>query len=365
MKIIYLIKKGLQFFPPCLNQILFLNDLGMEVEVYHGKNSRFIDSLLDKRMIVHHTFKADRQSQNKLDQVINFLTFSREIKTLQKQLQQDAVLWIGNLETAMTMDSDSLSKREFVLNVLELYDEKTIYDRYLKKMATKAKLLICCEKHRAAIMQSRYKLENLPTVIPNKPYNFKIETSLSKDIRKKISMLKSSFIILYQGIVTPDRPLEKIVLALKKINNPELWFVFMGKCDNKEYPDYLKKIYSETCYLGYIPAPEHLEITKLCHIGIANYDYSTLNNVFCAPNKIYEYSRFGKPMLTSLNISLTETVGAYGAAECVDFNDVDEIAQGILKIKENYKSYSDAANAFYHSVDMKELIENVLHKLDW
>lgn len=364
MKIIYLIKKGLQFFPPCLNQILFLNDLGMEVEVYHGKNSRFIDSLLDKRMIVHHTFQADQQSKNKFDQVINFLTFSREIKKIQKQLQQDAVLWIGNLETAMTMDSDLLSRKEFVLNVLELYDERTIYDRYLKKMATKAKLLICCEKHRAAIMQSRYKLENLPIVIPNKPYNLNVETSLSKDTKEKISMLRDSFIILYQGIVTPDRPLEKIALALKKINDPNLCFIFIGKCDNKEYPDYLKKIYRDTYYLGYIPAPEHLEITKLCHIGIANYDYSSLNNVFCAPNKIYEYTKFSKPILGSLSIGLTETVEACGAAECVDFNNVDEIAQGILKIKENYKSYSDAANTFYHSVDMKKLIENILHKLD-
>ena len=360
MKIIYLIKKGLQFFPPCLNQILFLNDLGMEVEVYHGKNSRFIDSLLDKRMIVHHTFKTDRQSQNKLDQVINFLTFSREIKTLQKQLQQDAVLWIGNLETAMTMDKRNLSERKFILNVLELYDEGTMYDRYLKKMADKAELLICCEKHRAAIMQSRYNLKRFPTVIPNKPYDLQEVSILREDIKEQLKRLEGKFMILYQGIITPDRPLALIAQALKNIDDPNLVFVYMGRCDDHSYPAYLKSIYPESYYLGYIPAPEHLEVTKLCQIGIANYDYSNLNNVFCAPNKIYEYTKFGKPILASQNIGLTETVGAAGAAVCVDFRNVREIVNGISKIRDDYRNYSIKAERFYNDIDIKNIIKGLV-----
>lgn len=49
MRIFYFLKKGFQFYPPCLAQILMLNDLGVELEVYHGKNSDFINQLLDKR----------------------------------------------------------------------------------------------------------------------------------------------------------------------------------------------------------------------------------------------------------------------------------------------------------------------------
>lgn len=37
MRIILFFKKGFQFYPPCLAQILLLNDLGVELEVYHGK----------------------------------------------------------------------------------------------------------------------------------------------------------------------------------------------------------------------------------------------------------------------------------------------------------------------------------------
>lgn len=363
MKIIYMLKKGFQYFPPCLSQILFLNDLGIEIEVYHGKNSEFINRILDQRKIRHYTFKTDRQSRNKLDQVFNFLTFSREMKQVQQQLPKDAILWIGNLETAMTMDKKNLSERKFILNVLELYDEGTMYDRYLKKMADKAELLICCEKHRAAIMQSRYNLKKLPVIIPNKPYDLQEGSSLNQNIREQLKQVEGKFIILYQGIITPDRPLALIAQALKNIADPNLVFVYMGRCDDRSYPAYLQSIYPGSYYLGYIPAPEHLEVTKLCHIGIANYDYSSLNNVFCAPNKIYEYTKFGKPILASQNIGLTETIGAAGAAVCVDFRDVKEIERGIIELQKQYATYEKNARSFYSQTNIKAMVENVIYKL--
>lgn len=363
MKIIYILKKGFQYYPPCLSQILYLNDLGIDVEIWHGKNSDFINNLLEDRNIVHYTFQKDRLSKNKIDRVLNFLSFSREIKSIQKEVEKNAILWIGNLETAMAMNDDLLSKHTFVLNVLELYDEGTMYDRYLKKMAAKARVLICCERHRGAIMQSRYKLESIPVVIPNKPYDLSFSSTLSRDIAEKLSLVKDKFIVLYQGIITPDRPLEKIALALRKMNDTHIVFAFMGKCNNRKYPQYLKEIYPESYYLGYIPAPEHLEITKLCDVGIANYDYSNLNNVFCAPNKIYEYAKYGKPILGSMNIGLTETVGKYGAAECVNFGNIDEIIRGLVRIKNNYTDYAEAANNFYKDVDGIKLIQSVLNQL--
>lgn len=334
--------------------------MGVDIEVYHGKNSEFINSLFSQRKIEHFTFEKDYQSKNKIDQVFNFLAFSKEIKQIQKKIPNDVVLWIGNLETAMAMDKKRLSDRKFILNVLELYNEGTIYDRYLKKMATKAEVLICCEKHRAAIMQSRYSLKNTPVVMPNKPYELSSEIVLPENLEDIMDHLKEKFLIVYQGIIMPDRPLADIGRALKKIDNSKFVFVVMGRCGDQDYIKELKSIYNNTYYLGYIPAPQHLAITSLCHIGIANYDFSDLNNVFCAPNKIYEYAKFGKPMLASKNIGLTETVGAYGAAKCVDFTNIDDVVEAIMTIVNDYKTYSASAVDFYNDVDYKKIVENVL-----
>lgn len=365
LKVIYILKKGFQYFPPCLTQVLYLNDLGIDLEIFHGNNSDYINFLLDQRNIIHHTLKKDRQSKNRIDQVFNFFSISQEIKAVQKQLPNDCILWIGNLETAMTMDKKLLSSQRFILNVLELYNEKTIYDRWLKKMATKATLLICCEKHRAAIMKSRYSLKNTPIVIPNKPYDLEEIFPSNLPIDNIMNKLQKKFLIVYQGIVMPDRPLGNIVKALKKINDSQMAFIVMGRCDDRNYEKSLKAIYKPVYYLGYIPAPQHLVITKLCHLGIANYDFSSLNNVFCAPNKIYEYAKFGKPMLASQNIGLTETVGACGAAECIDFTNIDDISGAIMSIREHYEKYSEASFNFYSNTDCKKIIEKVLEIISY
>ena len=345
--------------------MLYLNDLGVDLEIFHGNNSDYINFLLDQRHIIHHTLKKDRQSKNRIDQVFNFFSISQEIKAVQKQLPNDCILWIGNLETAMTMDKKLLRFQRFILNVLELYNEKTIYDSWLKKMATKATLLICCEKHRAAIMKSRYSLKNTPIVIPNKPYDLDKTFPSSLPINNIMNKLQKKFLIVYQGIVMPDRPLVNIVNALKTINDTQIAFIVMGRCDDKNYETSLKSIYDQVYYLGYIPAPQHLAITKLCHLGIANYDFSSLNNVFCAPNKIYEYAKFGKPMLTSQNIGLTETVGAYGAAKCIDFTNIDNICNAIMSIREQYDQYSKASIDFYNNIDCKKIIEKILEIISY
>lgn len=74
------LKKGFQFYPPCLAQILMLNDLGVELEVYHGKNSDFINQLLDKRKIKHHELFSDSLKNGKLQSVKKILNYRYEAK---------------------------------------------------------------------------------------------------------------------------------------------------------------------------------------------------------------------------------------------------------------------------------------------
>ena len=68
MRIIYILKKGLHFFPPCLNQVLVLKDLGCDIVVYHGKESNYINSLLEERNIEHHELASDNYKIGKINQ---------------------------------------------------------------------------------------------------------------------------------------------------------------------------------------------------------------------------------------------------------------------------------------------------------
>lgn len=366
MKIVYFLKKGFQYYPPCLAQVLMLNDLGLEVEIYHGKNSEYINELFDSRKIKHHELKSDNFEKGKFASAKKMLCYRREAKAVLSSIHCSEVLWFGNCESFLLLGK-SLKNRKFVASVLELYDDKKKIDSILKKVLPKAAAVLCCEKHRAAIMKSTYCLKKAPYIIPNKAYEIKEnidESSIVLDgtLQQVIESCKDKRIVLYQGIISKDRPLAIIAKALRNLGNPNVVFWIMGDGD-KEVVSEAKSIYENTIYLGYIPSPQHMLVTKHAHIGIANYDYSCLNNVFCAPNKIYEYAKFGMPMLTSDNIGLTETVGLAGAAVCVDFANQEEVKNGLKRIIDNYKDFSNRAKLFYNMTDNKAVISSICEEL--
>lgn len=362
MKIIYVLKKGFQLFPPCLAQLLYLNDIGVELEVYHGQNSDAINSILDNRGIKHHTLKSDRINYTRFQSFQSLFEYTMEIKKIIKRIPNGIILWFGNCESCVTVGK-TICDRKFVLSVLELDDTDSMIGKLLKRVINKASVVLCCEKHRAAIMRVYYKLERDPYVLPNKPYEFQNDVvELDDKYKKIIESIKDKFIVLYQGIVTPDRPLDKIADALNSLNDPNIYFLVLGKA-GEEYQVELQKHYPRTVFGGFIPSPQHLLVTQHAKIGIANYDYSCLNNLFCAPNKIYEYAKFGIPMITSNNIGLTETVGVSNAAVCVDFCDIGQIANGIKTIKDSYSFYAKSAIDFYEGTSNFETIKKVVDEL--
>lgn len=363
MKIVYINKKGFHCYPPCLSQVLYLNDLGIDLEVYHGVESEAINEIFETRGIVHRTLRSDRKNRNRLQSMKTMIAYHFEIERIVATYPKDTLFWFGTCEAAMGA-YHSLKTCKFVLSVLELYNQGSAYDKFLKKYLAKAQAVLCCEKHRAEIMKVYYNLKKTPYILPNKPYELKekLHTELPAQIKARVRFLQDKFVVLYQGIITPDRPLEKIAEALRKIGDDNNYFVVLGDASEK-MKERLTAIYDKIIFMGYIPSPQHLSVTSIADIGIANYDYSCLNNLFCAPNKIYEYAKFGLPMLTSQNIGLTETVGHYQCAECIDFTDADCIAEGICKIKRHKADYVENAIRFYNDCDNANVMNEIVNTL--
>lgn len=165
--------------------------------------------------------------------------------------------------------------------------------------------------------------------------------------------------LLYQGGIQAERDLSQLAKALAQ-GNSDYTLVLMGylypECD----PEDLCKIYSNTIYLGYFPAPSHLEITPYAHVAITYYTPDCINTRHCAPNKIYEYAGCGVPMLCNPLPGLTETVGKAGAAECVDFGDPAAVMEALKRIDEHYDTYRRAALEFYRGTDNRPVMEEIV-----
>ncbi len=361
MKIIFFIRNSLHLYPPCLSQILYLDDLGQEVLVCFGDCDLSIKKILEERGIQYIDFNIQRGKNKYTGKFKSFINYKKNVKiVLETKYNYSDILWFGTADSVFFLRK-LLKSKKYVVSILELYDDNKFYKRQIGNYINEAELVISCEVIRSRIMKSWWNLDEVPFTLPNKPYEHPRQKNLpgSTELNKKlISKIKGKNIVLYQGIISSDRELKVLAQALKEINK-DYYFVLIGT-EFYDSVSAIQQIYDKTIYLGFIPAPLHLEITSYASIGIANYDDSSLNNLFCAPNKIYEYSGFGIPTLCSDVIGLTNTIGKYEAGVCCDFTQISSIKQALFQIANDEKHYEKNAKLFFEATDnlsvMKELV---------
>lgn len=351
-KIVYIVKSDLAYYPPCLSQIQMIHDLGIDIEVWFGSSKQTaIDIMSEKGIPFIELVDPRGKYSGKMDVVSNWLSFRFAVAKRLHQLDREStLLWFGTAESVMPLEG-ALSGFHYVVSALELYDDLPMKKALLGPLCRRADACTACETTRAYIMKSWWNLESLPYVFPNKPYGMALrrELPLSCDVtRKIIDELGGSDFVIYQGILQNEESVAEIARALKLLGG-HYPLVLMGIDRNGMAPR-IKKVYEGTRYYESIPAPKHLEITSRARFGVVFYDGANLNKAFCAPNKIYEYSSFGMPMLANDIPGLANTVGAWGCAECVKMES-NSIADALTKMDADYDAYSKAATAFFEHTD--------------
>ena len=72
-------------------------------------------------------------------------------------------------------------------------------------------------------------------------------------------------------------------------------------------------------------------MTSHAYIGAVTYTRTSFNHLFCAPNKIWEYSGAAVPMISD-DLPGLQVVAAGGAGVCVDFQDSKALMSSLLHI---------------------------------
>ncbi|MDD3663218.1 MAG: glycosyltransferase [Candidatus Pacebacteria bacterium] len=159
--------------------------------------------------------------------------------------------------------------------------------------------------------------------------------------------------IFYQGYISRSRYVYKICEACERLE--DYTFVMMGGGD-QNYIEEFKSRYSNIIHIGFVRPSEHLNITSYARMAIVKYDFVVLNAIYCAPNKTWEYTCFGIPVLAYNIPGLEYTIGSYNAGVCCDMDNQQEIKETIRKIDSNYEQYHQNAITFYNSFDVRETI---------
>lgn len=360
-KIFYVIKSRLHYYPPCVSQIKMLKDLGCDITVLYGSCDDIVINEF-KSLGIECAQLCDCRgvAPGKIDKVVNWLLFRRSLcKYLENVEKSEALLWFGNAETLLPMKG-KLRGWAYVVTYLELLDTMKLRLHLLKNMSRNARAVVTCEETRSYLMKYWFDLKKLPYTMPNKPYTVEAKrggrptTFEGQEIMRQVNGRKY---VIYQGIFQDYEYLKYVAEVLNK-EFPRYCFVMMG-IDKNNLVDKIRQINPNTVYSQYIPAPKHLEITANADIGILFYNPNSLNKAFCAPNKIFEYSYFGIPILGNNIPGLKNTIGSAGAGECVDFN-YENVSRAMHKLIDNYDTYSQDSKAFYACVDNLHTTEEIV-----
>lgn len=370
-KIILIQVDSILGYPPTLALINELVNASVEVTVLTTIVNNQLLEVLPKSVIIKKVGKDYTYNTSPINKLKELFTVRKNIwGYIDTHYDDDTLLWVMSNITIKHMGMKLLRYR-YNLHLFELVDKVTYVGSYamglnLMKLIHAAHNVIVCEYNRAQITQAWFKLKKLPLIISNKPMSndFHRNSAIihSEAAKKVITELKNKKIILYQGVVDAERPIEPIARAVEELDDSFVFMIMTGsECD------YLKK-YRKTIVVPYISAPYHLEVTSHAFVGILIYTpvYGTftspLNSIYCAPNKIYEFSQFGIPMIGNDIPGLRYTIEYNHMGVCVSEMNTRYFAQAIQNVVDNYRVFSDNAIKFNQSDNKSEVVRFALKR---
>ena len=121
--------------------------------------------------------------------------------------------------------------------------------------------------------------------------------------------------------------------------------------------------------MGFVSPPKHLVFLKYSRIALLpyspesmkGYGYNILNALYCAPNKIFEYARFGKPMISNDIPGLRNVFDVFNCGVVIkDPVSPSSIVDAINLVSKNYQEMSEGAVRYYNSIDLHSIVKNII-----
>lgn len=361
-------------YPPTLSLINELCEANKEIFVLTTDVSAHLKNSLPNSVKLIKVGDEYSYSLSVAHKLIQLVKIRKECwKRIDQLYDNDTVLWVMSNITVKHLGMKLIGYR-YNLHLFELLENIYYFGKLpfakldLATLCRKANKVIVCEYNRAQITKTWFKLDELPLIITNKPAPNDIEkySPVIHDLkgREIIRLLENKKIILYQGIVDQERPIQVIAEAVESLSDEYAFVVMTGS----ECQDLTK--YSKTFVISFVTPPYHLEITSWAYIGILIYTpvygsfSSPLNSIYCAPNKLYEYAQFGLPMIGNDIPGLKDTIEYNDMGICVENLGSNEIRDAIICIEETYKKKSLNSKNFFQNTTNKKAIERALIRND-
>lgn len=237
------------------------------------------------------------------------------------------------------------------------------YAQLEKRAIKKYDLVISANDERATQMINFYNLNQVQVVsvknIPGKSVHDGTVNFLK--LKKSFPFLsKDKKYIIYQGVVTPARDLENILDPLSQLKDYDVLIVGEGP---KKYYDSLVSKYennSNIHFVGKVNLYILYSFIKISFCGIISYSMQNLNNKYCAPNKLYEYTQFNLKMLTTNQVLFDKTFQKFPFGMILSANTSKKELDLFLSEKINESIFEDFRRKNSNIIEMEKLLSKVL-----
>jgi len=230
-------------------------------------------------------------------------------------------------------------------NVPLIYDAHELYyaqvqlpeatqKKYKKKESRLIKRVdaaITVNPYIANLMAERYSV-TAPYVIMNAAP--KVPVASTSLLRERFGLGSDANILLYQGWISDNRGIERIVEAAVYFT-VGTYLVLVGY---GAFEDTLKALVAErnlgekVFFYGGVPSDDLHELTCDADLGIIPYHGVDENNYFCSPNKLFEFAVAELPFISNDLPFLRDIVDTYGNGLLADLNSAESIATAVNQL---------------------------------
>lgn len=378
MKITIITSERLHEFPPVItllhvldrmkHEVTFLTpyrDEDFQLQQFAHARHLYVGQAPDHRLTQYYTNRIAASAAFRTERLLRSRCIRQIPVKFRTELDSADVVWVLHENTFLLGGKAFADKLgSFLYTMYELCIKNGPVSDIYDYAARKALLSVVPEYNRAHIVKAYYALPYIPVIIPNKPIDHPRQKNLpiaETAISEKIAAIESSGkkIVMYMGILSNERPLEPIIEAVNQTDD----YVLAVLGGRTPYLDRLEKsMGGRFVYLGEVKPPQHLEIASHADVAYVSYvaQNHSINAVFCAPNKVYEFAGFGIPMLCNDNPGLKYTVEYNGMGVCVPELNTPQIAAALKYIDANTEAMGQAAIRYFDSESVEQAVEKTL-----
>lgn len=303
--------------------------------------------------------------------VTNYLMFRRDAKRVIKSVDsKTTIFYLHDYYSILLAPIVKSVKGTFIYDAHELLlkapgQKYTLREKFFiwteRRWAKDAYRVITANAEREKVMKDVYGLANTLNVLNIADYKYR---QVAGTVHSDADW------IVYQGVVTESRKLSFFIKSLKFLpSNYKLMIIGGGPDGGPGDRELLEKIAENeglsdrVHFTGRMANKDMMEKLKECKVGIITYPFNTYNNIYCSPNKLYEYTAIGMPVISSKQPFLEKVITEYRIGGMFDFENEKRFAETVLEIISNYGKYTRNIPRFIQDYNIQNEKEKFIHAL--